>query len=74
MRGVLFVSKSPYYALSGPDGRYAIEDLPAGRYRLRLWHERLGYAREVEPREIEISPGSVLRVSHELPSPAGRRP
>lgn len=29
----------PYYAVSGDDGRFRIEDVPPGQYTLRLWHE-----------------------------------
>lgn len=33
------VFEHPYYAVSGEDGRFRIEDVPPGQYTLRLWHE-----------------------------------
>ena len=66
MSGVVFVSESPYYALSGPDGCFSIEDLPPGRYRVRLWHEHLRSLGDVEPREITVEAGQTQDLSYEL--------
>jgi len=59
MRAWVFVSEHPYVAVTDHDGRFSLRDVPAGRYRLRLWHERLGEKRvgvAVEPhRESEIA-------------------
>ena len=32
----------PYFAVSGEDGRYEIEGLPAGTFTIEAWHEQLG--------------------------------
>jgi plastocyanin len=40
MSAVIVTVETPYFTLSAPDGRFSIEDVPAGRYRLQLWHER----------------------------------
>jgi hypothetical protein len=32
----------PYYAVTRPDGTFALPDLPPGRYVVRAWHEQLG--------------------------------
>ncbi|HEX5077205.1 MAG TPA: carboxypeptidase regulatory-like domain-containing protein [Gemmatimonadaceae bacterium] len=31
----------PYFTMTGADGSFAIDSVPPGRYRLRLWHPRL---------------------------------
>ncbi len=41
MSGYIVVLKNPYFARTGSDGTYRIEGVPAGRYRLRCWHESL---------------------------------
>jgi plastocyanin len=40
MRGYLFVTDE-LSAISGPDGKFRIEGVPAGTVELRLWHETL---------------------------------
>jgi hypothetical protein len=32
----------PFFAVSGKDGSYKIECLPAGSYTIAAWHERFG--------------------------------
>jgi plastocyanin len=39
MSAVIAVLPTPYFAVTGADGRYEIP-APAGDYRLRFWHER----------------------------------
>jgi plastocyanin len=41
MNATIFVAPSPWFAVAGAAGRYAIADVPAGRYVLRTWAERL---------------------------------
>lgn len=36
------VLEHPYFAVSGEDGSFSIEGLPAGTYTLEAWHETLG--------------------------------
>lgn len=43
---------NPYYAVTGPTGTFTIGDLPAGTYRLKVWHPTLG----THEREITVSP------------------
>ncbi len=42
MKGALFVSDSPYATLSGADGSFNLSDVPAGDYKMKVWHEILG--------------------------------
>jgi plastocyanin len=41
MEGYIVVLENPYFAVSAKDGRYDIKDVPAGKYTLKIWHERL---------------------------------
>jgi plastocyanin len=42
MNSHLIVADTPYYAVTKPDGSFEIPGLPAGEYKIELWHERLG--------------------------------
>jgi plastocyanin len=41
MAAWIVVSDTPWYGQSGADGRVALADVPAGRYRVRTWHPAL---------------------------------
>lgn len=41
MEAYVLVVDTPYFAKTGADGRALIANVPAGSYRLRLWHPRL---------------------------------
>jgi hypothetical protein len=40
MSAYVFVTETPYFAVSDKQGRFAIPDVPPGRYVIRAWHER----------------------------------
>jgi plastocyanin len=39
MSAHIVVAAHPYYAVTDADGKYNLTDIPAGKYKLRLWHE-----------------------------------
>jgi plastocyanin len=41
MIAYVFVGEAPFAAVSDPEGRAVIADVPAGRYRISLWHPQL---------------------------------
>jgi plastocyanin len=53
MSAVIVVVDSPWFATTSADGRFAIEEVPAGAYRLRLFHER-ATARELSNAERSV--------------------
>ena len=52
MRAWIIVLPTRAYAVTDEEGKYRIEDLPPGKHRVKIWHERLG-EREAE---VEIPP------------------
>jgi plastocyanin len=44
MSAVVVVVDNPYFTKVQPDGTFTVENVPAGRHRLKAWHERAGEA------------------------------
>ncbi len=42
MRSYVAVVSHPFFAVSGADGSFTIDGLPAGTWEIEAWHERLG--------------------------------
>lgn len=42
MQAHMAVVDNPYYAVTGDSGKFTIADLPAGTYKVKVWHEYLG--------------------------------
>lgn len=61
MRGWLVVT-SEAAAVSGADGRFTIDNVPAGTYELRVWHETLKGA----PQKVTVAAGKPTEVSLQL--------
>lgn len=53
MRGYVYASDNPYVAITDANGNFEIKDLPAGKYKVRIWHE--GF-KEVN-KTVEVSAG-----------------
>ena len=58
MHAYVGVVSHPYFAVSDTGGGFRIEHVPAGSYRLRLWHERLG----VMTQTVKVTDGGTIRV------------
>jgi plastocyanin len=43
MNAYVGVEPHPYFAVSGQDGSFTIDNVPAGRRTIRAWHERYGW-------------------------------
>jgi plastocyanin len=41
MVAYVLVMENPYYAQPANDGSFTIDNVPSGRYRLHVWHERI---------------------------------
>jgi len=42
MTGYIAIATNPFFAVTGEDGTFKLENLPAGNYTVEAWHERLG--------------------------------
>jgi len=41
MSAFIIVLENPYFAKTGPDGTFIINDVPEGKYIIKTWHEKL---------------------------------
>lgn len=63
MQAYIAVGSHPFQAVTGEDGGFALQGLPAGTYEVEAWHEKLGASRrtvtlaEGERRDIEFAFG-----------------
>lgn len=57
----------PYYVLSGQDGKYEIEDIPPGTYKVMVWHPLLN-----QEFDVTIEPGKATMLDVKFDAPQGR--
>ena len=55
MIGYIYVSETPFFAKTGPQGTAAITDLPPGEYTVRIWHPSMDRAEETTNRHIALA-------------------
>lgn len=58
MRGYVFVFDHPYAAVTDEKGSFIIDNLPAGEYVLKTWHEGLGW----QEKKINLSQNEVANI------------
>lgn len=61
-RAWFLVFDSPYAAVTGPDGTATLADVPPGRWRVRVWHERFG----VRDDSVTVAPNGEATLSVSL--------
>lgn len=66
MHAYVHVFNHPYYAITGEDGSFTLENVPPGKYELAVWQEHLGE----QVFEIEVKPGETSDLAITL-EPAG---
>ncbi len=59
MAAFIVVLDNPYFAITSRDGRFTIDNVPPGNYKLKTWHEKL----EPVIQEITIEAGKTTSVS-----------
>lgn len=62
MAGWIVVQDHPYYAVSGGDGSFKIDNVPAGKHTVQLWHESGAKL----TKEVEVKAGQPTKVTFEL--------
>ncbi len=60
MLGYIYVSESPYYGMSGDDGKIVIKDLPKGNYEARVWQPDMQATEESTARALTLESGDAV--------------
>ncbi|RMH38339.1 MAG: carboxypeptidase regulatory-like domain-containing protein [Nitrospirae bacterium] len=62
--------ENPYYAFTDTQGRFVIQDIPPGTYRIQAWHPSV---KEAIVKTVVVKPHTVMSIDFELPSPTRRQ-
>jgi hypothetical protein len=62
MSSWIVVTKHPYYAVTGADGAFRLEDVPPGDYTVEIWHETLGKQKT----EVTVASGAETNIEFVL--------
>ncbi|MDH3219882.1 MAG: carboxypeptidase regulatory-like domain-containing protein [Gammaproteobacteria bacterium] len=54
MGGAWWVAENPYTVLSDADGNFTMSNVPPGKYKIAIWHEKLGESTQ----EVEVGAGA----------------
>jgi plastocyanin len=62
MGAFIIVHQNPYFAVTDAHGNYVVDDVPAGKYRVHVWHEKLAegeapvavYDGQVSPLDVHL--------------------
>lgn len=62
MRGYVVVHDTPFFAVSGDDGSFAIDKVPTGKYEVVAWHSQFG----TKKGSVEVAEGKAGEVKFEF--------
>lgn len=66
MMGYIGVVDHPYFAVTGADGAFAMDNVPPGRQTIRIWHEVFGEMTKV----VEVKAGETVTADLVFSGPA----
>jgi hypothetical protein len=64
-RAWVYVTPTAIFAVTGADGRYALDGVPAGRRRFTAWHPGKG----IVDREVDVAEGKAATLDIDFPAP-----
>ena len=54
MIGYIYVAETPYFGKSAGDGRVDLDEMPAGRYHVRVWHPRMDGPEDATVQRVDL--------------------
>jgi plastocyanin len=67
MSAIVLVLGNPFFAVPDAAGRYRLDGVPPGDYRLVVWHERI----KPVVRRVRVAPGQSATADFDIPLPGG---
>jgi plastocyanin len=64
MSSYMAVVEHPFFAVTGADGSFSIEGLPAGDYEIEVWQEELG----TQTQSVTVADGGTAELAFEYPA------
>jgi hypothetical protein len=52
MTAYVLISSHPFFSVTGADGRFKLDKVPAGKYTVEAWHEKFG----AKTMEVTVEP------------------
>jgi plastocyanin len=68
MRAYIGVMSNPFFAVTKPDGKFQIANLPPGTYEIEAWHEKLG----TQKASVTVGAADTKSVSFKFSPPTGK--
>jgi plastocyanin len=65
MSAYVGIFTNPFFAVSGPDGKFSIDGLPDGTYEVEAWHEKLG----IKTGSVTIAGGKAATIDFSFAPP-----
>jgi len=62
MSAFIVVVKTPYFAMTDKEGKFAIRDVPPGSYKLKVWGERLKKKQLEKGFDVNVSQGNEAHI------------
>lgn len=62
MSAYVVVARDPYTVVTDADGKFSIEGIPPGTYRVKIWHEKLGKV----TKEVTIRAGETTELNEKM--------
>ncbi len=62
MSAFIVVLENPYFTKTGPGGKFTINNVPPGTYKIKTWHEKL----KEQIQDIKVNPGEIVTANFKL--------
>ena len=62
MKSWVHVLDHPFFSVTKEDGKFEITGLPAGKFELEFWHEKLGASHQV----VSVAAGEAMELAYQF--------